>query len=1346
MASEGSALELDSHADSPVVGRHAHIIRRTGRTVRVSGFTNQLGRPIPVPVVDAAICYDCEFSGKCYIMIIRNGLYLKQMDVCLIPPFMMRMAGLTIDECPKFLAKTPSITNHSVYFPDHELRLPLKLHGIISYLPVRMPSNEELNETEHVLELTPMANNWDPHNEEYSIQEDAMTDFSGEIKEPPKRQFIVSSVRDRVGDYDAFATAVTAQVDAIHRIYSIRTSDGNKTSINPRDLATLWNIGLETAKKTLQMTTCLCPRNADDITLNRRYNTNDRMIRYKHLPTPVYMDTMFASKRAGKSFRGYTCAQVYASDFGWVHVDPMKSEKDIHHSLKGLFKDIGVPSSLIADGARAQIQGRAREICEEAGCNIVELEKGTPASNRAERFIQTLKTGSKHDMKSASSPIVFWCYCIERRALIENATAKDNYHLKGNVPHSAMTGEVTDISNLCRFGWYEWVKFRKPGEQYPFPTERLGRCLGPARNKGNAMSQYVLTESGEVLPIQTIRKLLPSELTCEAEKGKREKMDEYITQRYGDSKSVPENWVQRRRRPGDPIQFEDDAREDDDEDDGEVTGDGILPDVDSIPDLDEYINAEVLLPQDGEYLRAATVVGRARDRDGMPIGEYHHNPILNSRVYDVMFPDGSIQQYAANIIAENIFSQVDEDGHRFMLLDEIVDHRKGQTAYDKDEGFVTNANGKRSRRITTKGWKFLINWKDGTQGWVPLSDIKDSNPIEVAEYVQVKGLEDEPAFAWWVGHVLKKRNRIIASVNAKLRQKTHKYGIELPRSVTHAYELDKQNNDTFWRDAIKKEMKNVLIAFELLDQGEEPPRHLKELGVHLVFDVKMDLTRKARLVADGHKTADPKGSTYAGVVSRETVRIAFTYAALNELDVLAADIQNAYLTAPTSEDFFIVCGPEFGSENIGRKAIVKRALYGTKSAGRDFRNHLRDCMSHMGYESCKADADLWMRVGKSNKGEEYYEYMLLYVDDCLCVSSQPKAALDQLGRYFTLKPGSVGPPKIYLGAKVGEVELPNGVKAWSISTSQYAQEAVSNVEKRLRKKGESLKRGVNAVLTNNYHPECDASPELDSTEANYYLSLIGILRWIVEMGRLDICTEVSMMSSYVAAPREGHMQQVLHIFAYLKNHHNARMVLDPTYPMIDEEAFIRRDWKEFYGEGKEAKPPGMPRPLGRELLIRAFVDADFAGDQLLRRSRTGFIIMANMAPVYWLSRKQSSVETSSFGSEFCALRQCCEYLRGLRYKVRMMGIPLENPCFIYGDNQSVLWNTTVPDSTLRKKTSSVAYHFVREGVSMDKWRTSYVNTRENPSDIMTKSLPAGKNRYRKVRMVLYDIYPEDKYS
>ena len=154
----------------------------------------------------------------------------------------------------------------------------------------------------------------------------------------------------------------------------------------------------------------------------------------------------------------------------------------------------------------------------------------------------------------------------------------------------------------------------------------------------------------------------------------------------------------------------------------------------------------------------------------------------------------------------------------------------------------------------------------------------------------------------------------------------------------------------------------------------------------------------------------------------------------------------------------------------------------------------------------------------------------------------------------------------------------------------------------------------------------------------------------------------------------------------------------------------------------------------------AKVDADHAGDSTTRRSRTGFIIYLNSAPIYWMSKKQISVESSSFGSEFVAMKQCCEYIRGLRYKLRMMGIPIIGHTYVYGDNQSVLFNTTIPDSTLKKKSQSIAYHFIREGVARNEWRTAYVNTNENEADLLTKVLPSSEKRRNFVRRVLHHIF------
>ena len=182
--------------------------------------------------------------------------------------------------------------------------------------------------------------------------------------------------------------------------------------------------------------------------------------------------------------------------------------------------------------------------------------------------------------------------------------------------------------------------------------------------------------------------------------------------------------------------------------------------------------------------------------------------------------------------------------------------------------------------------------------------------------------------------------------------------------------------------------------------------------------------KESRWVLDGHKTLDPIGSTYAGVVSRESVCIALTYAALNDLDVFAADIWNAYLQAPSLEKDYIICGPEFGVENIGRMALIHRALYGGKAAGRNFRNHLRSCMELLNFTSCLADPDMWMRPVIKSNGNTYYEYILLYVDDALVVSENAESILrNELRRYFHLKEELIGLQPYTLVAEFAKYNL-----------------------------------------------------------------------------------------------------------------------------------------------------------------------------------------------------------------------------------------------------------------------------------------------------------------------------------
>ena len=157
---------------------------------------------------------------------------------------------------------------------------------------------------------------------------------------------------------------------------------------------------------------------------------------------------------------------------------------------------------------------------------------------------------------------------------------------------------------------------------------------------------------------------------------------------------------------------------------------------------------------------------------------------------------------------------------------------------------------------------------------------------------------------------------------AKYLKKNFKFGIEVPRTVREAYELDKKNGNTLWADAIKKEMENVRVAFQIFEDGEQVPIGYQQVRCHMIFDIKQDdFRRKARLVAGGHTTEAPATVTYASVVSRESVRIALLLAALNDLEVKTADIENAYITAPCSEKIYTTLGPEFGSE-AGKKHLL----------------------------------------------------------------------------------------------------------------------------------------------------------------------------------------------------------------------------------------------------------------------------------------------------------------------------------------------------------------------------------------------------------------------------------------
>ncbi len=161
---------------------------------------------------------------------------------------------------------------------------------------------------------------------------------------------------------------------------------------------------------------------------------------------------------------------------------------------------------------------------------------------------------------------------------------------------------------------------------------------------------------------------------------------------------------------------------------------------------------------------------------------------------------------------------------------------------------------------------------------------------------------------------------------------------------------------------------------------------------------------------------------------------------------------------------------------------------------------------------------------------------------------------------------------------------------------------------------------------------------------------MGIYRWLIEFGRVDICTEVSMLSSHMALLHQEHFEAALHVMLYLSLNHNSSLCMDPTYPATDSTQFPICDWSEFYGEVEEPIPPNAPKAIGKVVDLHMFVNSDHAGDQRTCRSHNGLLIYLNTVLVSWYSKRQSTIDTCTFGAEFGATKTGVEAIRGICYK------------------------------------------------------------------------------------------------
>jgi len=277
--------------------------------------------------------------------------------------------------------------------------------------------------------------------------------------------------------------------------------------------------------------------------------------------------------------------------------------------------------------------------------------------------------------------------------------------------------------------------------------------------------------------------------------------------------------------------------------------------------------------------------------------------------------------------------------------------------------------------------------------------------------------------------------------------------------------------------------------------------------------------------------------------------------------------------------------------------------------------------SDLGFTSSLADPDVWLRPAIKCCGFTYYEYIFLYVDNLLVISEHPNIVMKAINDQYRMKEGSIMKPELYLGAQIKEFPAPGSTRAcWSISTEKYLKGAYHNVKIDLGKINKRLPNNVPTPLSSGYRLELDVSVPLDDNYVHWYQKLIGIVRWAIELRRIDIHLSVALLAQCLVEPRVGHLDQVFHIFAYLKSHIRSKIVLDAPKPIIDENQFLPADWTEFYPDASEPIPLNAPETRGNDVIISCFIDADHAGNQVMQHSHTGVIIFCNQVPIMWFSK------------------------------------------------------------------------------------------------------------------------------
>ena len=1144
---------------------------------------------------------------------------------------------------------------------------------------------------------------------------------------------------------------------------------------------------LEVIKKTLENTTQWA-RTIAQYPMKKHHVSRFPWNNRRRLREEVAMDTIFMGT---PGYDGSTCEQVFVglvSRMINVYPMPSKAHGHIFKAYQDFMRYEGAPQGLHRDLAPEEKVDKILDLNREMMVKDTWAEAGHPNENPAEALgVKPLKTGAEQLMNRTGAPNAAWPWAHKYIADVNNHCSTPMLNWK--TPISVRHGYTPDISAFLQFQFWERVYF-KVDEQHPESKEAPGYWMGVSDTVGDALTYDIWSDDTKrVIQRSAVRSADPNRggilnrrVNFEEDMDDDEQADivepsdifqktPYINpnKQMRDSQRTNKHKVKPRFH---------DAQEFPSEDDLESVKDDLSPQKECVEkDFSPKISTEDL-PQ-SHYARRRRLNRNCKNNHLLTASALlsltatHSLPIIDTGCNLVSLEDHPFQnpfdaQNTAHILEtvvesignlsyeafvrkmqlqylDTLEDMADEDWSHIPIS--VLSHqvsftpRKQIIQSDKYESPVVKLTKDRHIRVKTV-------WKSGETSWVAANALREQNPFVLVNYVKLNKLESHPDFKWTNEYIVNKSviaNTTVVS-NVTKKQSTspkYKFGVEIPKNGSHALYLDQIHNDNLWQEAINKELDSIneFETFRVLDEGEEIPEGYVKIPYHLIFDCKFDGRRKCRLVAGGHRTPDvPHEETYSGVVSMETIRTAFVLSAMNNLEVCAADISTAFLYGKTREKVYVIAGKEFG-KHAGKRMIIDKGLYGLKSSSARFHEHLSARLRKMGFKPSKADFDLWLRpMG------DHYEYVATYVDDILAFSRDPMKIIQDIQKDYMLK--GIGKPEYYLGGnyhttkdidnvkEVGHDEkdkhlstkwLKEGIKT-AFSARTYIENCIGKLETMMNVQSFAL---YNSPMSEIEHPETDDSPLLDAETHSKFRSLVGSANWLVTLGRFDIAYAVNAYSRFSMAPRQGHLKGMIRVFGYLKKFPKGTIIIDPNYP--DHAQFDVADydhWREFYPDVEEMIPgkDERPSPKGPPVRITVYQDADHAHDILTRRSVTGVLLFLNNTPVKWISKRQKTVETSTYGSELVAAKIATELVMEYRYSLRMMGAEPDGPALMLGDNNSVVLNCTMPSSVLKKKHNACAYHRVREAIAGKILKFTHIPSEMNYADILTKPLPGPQFR------------------